>query len=79
MLRVYDEGATVRLSLARPERHNALDPPLIEALTAALRGLGAAVRLVILEGEGKSFCAGADLQSMRHGGSLPRAANLAEA
>ena len=61
------EGAVARLRLNRPELHNAFDAGLIAALTAALEGLGrdAAVRVVVLEGAGASFSAGADLNWMR--------------
>ncbi|AKC87920.1 enoyl-CoA hydratase-related protein [Pseudoxanthomonas suwonensis] len=60
-------GPVLRLRLNRPQLHNAFDPALIAALTAALQAAGAdpAVRVVVLEGEGASFSAGADLQWMR--------------
>ena len=56
-----------RLTLARPEKHNALDAALIAALTAAAGRLGSdpAVRVVVLAAEGPSFCAGGDLGWMR--------------
>jgi methylglutaconyl-CoA hydratase len=51
----------------RPALHNAFDPVLIAELTAALDTLAADhdVRVVVLEGEGPSFSAGADLNWMR--------------
>jgi methylglutaconyl-CoA hydratase len=60
-------GPVLRLRLSRPQLHNAFDPGLIAALTAALQAAGGdpAVRVVVLEGEGPSFSAGADLQWMR--------------
>ena len=60
-------GPVLRLRLNRPQLHNAFDPALIAALTAALEAAGAdaTVRVVVLEGEGASFSAGADLQWMR--------------
>jgi len=60
-------GPVLRLRLNRPQLHNAFDPALIAALTAALEHAtgDAAVRAVVLEGEGASFSAGADLQWMR--------------
>ena len=56
-----------RLSLARPELHNAFDDALIGELTSSLVALGAddAVRAVVLTGDGASFSAGADLGWMR--------------
>ncbi|KGM57839.1 enoyl-CoA hydratase [Lysobacter arseniciresistens ZS79] len=61
------EGAVARLRLNRPEVHNAFDATLIAALTGALESVGAdpAVRVVVVEGEGASFSAGADLNWMR--------------
>lgn len=60
-------GPALRLRMSRPQLHNAFDPALIAALTAALRAAGddPGVRVVVLEGEGASFSAGADLQWMR--------------
>jgi len=62
-----DDRGVVTLSLNRPERHNALCAPLVEALTATLERLADddGVRVVVLAGEGASFCAGADIGEMR--------------
>ena len=62
-----DEGAVARLRLTRPEVHNAFDAELIAELTAALERVAgdAHVRVVVLEGDGASFSAGADLGWMR--------------
>jgi methylglutaconyl-CoA hydratase len=62
-----DRRGVARLVLARPEKHNALSADLIDALAdAAVRlGLDPAVRVVVLEAEGASFCAGGDLGWMR--------------
>lgn len=61
------QGAVARLRLTRPTLHNAFDAGLIAELTCALEALGQdpAVRVVVLEGEGASFSAGADLNWMR--------------
>ncbi|MBB4001978.1 crotonase/enoyl-CoA hydratase family protein [Aurantimonas endophytica] len=55
------------LTLARPERHNAMDAAMIGELADAAAVLTAndAVRVVVLTGEGRSFCAGADLGWMQ--------------
>lgn len=60
-------GPVIRLRLHRPDLHNAFDPDLIGSLTAALVALGEdrSVRVVVLEGAGASFSAGADLHWMR--------------
>lgn len=56
-----------RLTLNRPEKHNALDAGLIEALHAAASRLAAdpGIRVVVLTGQGASFCAGGDLAWMQ--------------
>src|SRR5690606_41754703 len=66
-LTVTRQGAIARLRLDRPSVHNAFDDALIAGLTAALEDLGEdrSVRVVVLEGAGASFSAGADLNWMR--------------
>src|SRR5262247_2842347 len=53
--------------LNRPDVRNAFNETMIAELTAAFRALDAdaAVRAIILAGEGKAFCAGADLNWMK--------------
>ena len=65
-LRVEDQARVRTLTLARPERRNALTPELMDALTVALREAeSAGARVVVLRGEGESFCAGLDLNVLR--------------
>ena len=66
-LSLRKEGAVARLRLERPEVHNAFDAALVAAMTHALStlALDASVRVLVLEGEGASFSAGADLHWMR--------------
>lgn len=61
------EGAVARITLNRPQRHNAMTPALIDELRRTFLQLGSDdnVRVIVLSGNGKSFCAGADLGSMR--------------
>jgi len=61
------ENKVGRIWLNRPEVHNAFNVVMIRELRDALRTLGTeeAVRVVVLSGKGKSFCAGADLNWMR--------------
>lgn len=75
------DGAVARLTLNRPERHNAFDDALIGELTVALECLGAdaAVHVVVLDAAGESFSAGADLHWMRRMATQDEAANLADA
>jgi methylglutaconyl-CoA hydratase len=68
-VRIEREGELVRLTLARPERRNALDPATIAELTAAFRDCGEA-RGVVLAGDGPSFCAGGDVGWMRSAAGL---------
>lgn len=66
MLHTARENEIAILTLARPERRNALSLELMEALTRALRETGRdrGVRAVILAAEGKVFCSGHDLGEM---------------
>jgi methylglutaconyl-CoA hydratase len=63
-IRVERDGAILRMTLARPERRNAFDAALIAELTDAFADIGDA-RVVVLAGEGQSFCAGADVEWQR--------------
>lgn len=60
-------GAVATLWLNRPELHNAFNETLIHELTRAAEQLqhDESVRVIVLAGHGKSFCAGADLDWMR--------------
>jgi len=76
---IRDRVATVTLN--RPEIHNAFDETLIAALTAAFVSLddNDDVRVVVLAGAGKSFCAGADLSWMKRMAAFGKDENLADA
>jgi methylglutaconyl-CoA hydratase len=63
-LDVTQDGNVLRVTLARPDRHNAFDAALIAALTDAFADVGDA-RCVVLAGDGPSFCAGADVEWQR--------------
>jgi methylglutaconyl-CoA hydratase len=75
------EGPVYRLRMNRPELHNAFDAVLIAALTGALEAASRddAVRVVILEAEGPSFSAGADLNWMRGMAAASEEANRKDA
>lgn len=75
------EAGIARVILNRPEVHNALDDRLIADLNAALERIAAdpAVRVVMLTGQGGSFCAGADLAWMRRTADYTYEQNLADA
>ena len=76
-----DARGVATLTLARPEKHNALSARMIAELSEAAARLAAdrAVRVVILTGEGESFCAGGDLGWMREQFAADRAQRMAEA
>ena len=69
VLRVERDGASARVTLARPEVRNAFNAELIAELRAAFEALAVeppdALRGVVLAGEGGVFCAGADVEWMR--------------
>jgi methylglutaconyl-CoA hydratase len=60
------ESGVLSLTLNRPDKRNALNAELIEALHEALEraDLDAEVRVVLLRGVGRDFCAGADLDEL---------------
>lgn len=62
-----DARGVATLTLDRAEKHNSLSSEMIREISEAAGRLGAdeAVRVVVLTGAGKSFCAGADLGWMR--------------
>lgn len=63
----HDTRGVATLTLARPEKHNALSALMIKELTAAAHALGQdpTVRAVLLRAQGTSFCAGGDLGWMQ--------------
>jgi methylglutaconyl-CoA hydratase len=77
-LRTERDGPILRITLARPERRNAFDAELIRELTEAFSDVGDA-RVVVLAGEGKSFCAGADIEWQRSAVELSYEENVEDA
>src|SRR6185295_7150446 len=85
-LRVERTGpgdAIAQVTLAKPDHHNAFDASLIAELRAAFGGLGreepTALRVIVLAGDGPTFCAGADLAWMRAALTLDTEANEQDA
>jgi len=78
-LAVRNGVATVTLN--RPEVHNAFDETLIATLTETFVALDddRDVRVVVLAGAGRSFCAGADLNWMKRMAAFGDAENLRDA
>jgi methylglutaconyl-CoA hydratase len=83
VLKVQRDGAVARVTLARPEVRNAFNAELIAELRATFDALAAepptTLRAVVLAGEGKTFCAGADAEWQRAAISLSLEENEADA
>jgi methylglutaconyl-CoA hydratase len=80
-LRSTLHGGVLTLTLDRPDKRNALSAALVEAMHAALEraDLDAEVRVVMLRGAGKDFCAGADLEELLASADATLAENEATA
>jgi len=66
---LYDQvGSVAYISLNRPEVHNAMNEEMIAELTSAFKPFEETtnIRVIVLTGKGKSFCAGADLNYMKN-------------
>jgi len=57
-------GEVLNIKMSRPERLNALNPQLVSELREVFQSLyfDRSVRVVVLEGAGRAFCAGLDLK-----------------
>jgi len=74
----------MRLVLARPEVRNAFDAAMISEISGALGALmhapqGAELRVLLLQGEGETFCAGGDLAYMKAQAAATAEENLDDA
>lgn len=69
-IQIVEEGNISRITLSRPDRFNALGPDMVEALRVYFDGLARRIdiRVVILDGAGKHFCAGLDLKQENEAG-----------
>ena len=67
---ITNAGPVTTLTLNRPRAYNALSSSLIESLQAAIDAIGRnpEIRVVVVAGAGKAFCAGHDLKEMRASG-----------
>jgi enoyl-CoA hydratase/carnithine racemase len=62
---VTHEGPLTRLTLNRPDKANALSPSLVQALTSAVdEAERDGTRLLVIDGNGRHFCAGFDLSDL---------------
>src|SRR5690349_20181153 len=67
MVRYERRGAAALVTIARPERRNAVDGPTAAGLAEAVARFAAddAAKVLVLTGEGEhAFCAGADLKAL---------------
>ncbi len=73
------DNGVAHVRFTRGDKMNALDPAQFEAILEAGEALRTmqGLRVAVLSGEGRAFCAGLDLSSMAAGGSSPQA-KLAE-
>ena len=80
-LKVRAEGPVLHVSLNRPDTHNALNDGLIAEITSCFEKVAedGSVRVVVLSGEGRSFCAGADIGYMRDTADFTYEENLEDA
>jgi len=78
---VSRDGPVCRVTLNRPEVHNAFNEQVIADLQSAFDALrdDSAVRVVVLAGQGRSFSAGADLDWMRRASTWTEQENRADA
>src|SRR5262245_45296053 len=81
MLKIETLGVVAKVTLDRPEIHNALNDELMNRLREAFEDLGKRndIRVIILAGAGKSFCAGADLNWMSRVSEYSHEENLQDA
>ncbi len=79
----FAADGVVRLTLQRAEARNALTPGMVAGIPQRLAELAALppeeCRVVVLRGEGKVFCAGADLKAMRESGQASEEENREDA
>src|SRR5215210_38142 len=80
-LKRTDEGPVATVTLARPDSHNAMNAELIEELTRCFEEISEddRARVVVLAGDGRSFCAGADIGYMRETAWFSYEENLEDA
>jgi len=76
-----DAAGIARITINRPSRANSIDRELADALMAVFEHLAAEprARVLVLLGNGRSFCSGIDINWMKQGGSASRDENYADA
>lgn len=79
-VREHLTGGVLTVTLNRPDQHNAMNPAIMTGLTRIFGDVARRdeVRVVVLTGEGRSFCAGADLAFMRAAADYTYDQNVAD-
>ena len=67
MIKVQNTNGCCTITLARPDKANALTAEMLESLASAASDAATSAKVMILTGEGKVFSAGADLDGMKAG------------
>ena len=71
-IRLSSQGHVAVLTLNRPQRLNAAPPAMFDEIQVALRALPSlGARALLITGEGRAFCSGADLQGRADPGAQP--------
>jgi methylglutaconyl-CoA hydratase len=81
LVRIERDHDVARVTLNRPELNNALNEALIEGLRSTFEDIASdtSIATVVLSGEGKSLCAGADINWMRKAAAYNREENIKDA
>lgn len=81
MIKTEIDGKVALITLAREEKHNALNLPMIEAINSFLHSLkgNKNIRALIIKANGKNFCAGADIEWLLDGSALNKIDNINDA
>jgi enoyl-CoA hydratase/carnithine racemase len=71
MIRFLLRDGIAEVRLSRPDKLNALTPQMMSSINDVIRGLSVdqSVRVVVVSGEGRAFCAGLDIGIMASGQS----------
>ena len=78
-LNVSQTGRVATVTLDRPDVRNAFNDQVVVELTQVFREMDKSVQVVVLQGVGKSFCAGADLNWMKKSATYTQEQNADDA